>query len=48
MQPEFETTRPVGAELLSDAKNIGTTAANRLHSEVDAHKSDAVTQVNAV
>lgn len=48
MQPEPETTRPVEAELLSDAKNIGTTAANRLHSEVDARKSDAVTQVNAV
>ena len=48
MQPESDTAKPVGAELLSDAKNIGTSAANRLHSEVDARKGDAVTQVQAV
>lgn len=48
MQPESDTVKPMGAELLSDAKNIGSTTANRLHSEVDARKSDAVTQVQAV
>ncbi|MFN3618827.1 hypothetical protein [Sphingorhabdus sp.] len=48
MQPQSETAKPVGAELLSDAKNVGSTAVDRLHSEVDARKGDAVTQVQAV
>jgi ElaB/YqjD/DUF883 family membrane-anchored ribosome-binding protein len=48
MQSESDTAKPVGAELLSDAKTIGTSAANRLHSELDARKNEAVTQVQAV
>ena len=34
--------------MLSDAKGVGTTAVNRLHSEVDARKGDAATQVKSV
>ncbi|WP_411290434.1 hypothetical protein [Sphingorhabdus sp.] len=48
MQPISETATPVGTELLSDAKTVGSSAVNRLHSEVDARKNDAVTQVHAV
>jgi ElaB/YqjD/DUF883 family membrane-anchored ribosome-binding protein len=48
MQPLSETATPVGTELLSDAKNVGSSAVNRIHSEVDARKGDAVTQVQAV
>jgi len=38
----------MGNELLSDAKDVGSSAVNRLHSEVDARKSDAATQVKSV
>jgi len=48
MQPQSDTTQGVGTELLSNAKDIGTSAVNRLHSEVDARKSDAATQVKSV
>ena len=48
MQPISETTKPVGTELLSDAKNVGSSAVNRIHSEVDTRKGEAVTQVQAV
>ena len=48
MQPQSETTQGVGSELLSDAKDIGSSAANRLHSEVDARKGDAITQAKSV
>lgn len=48
MQPQSDTAGGVGNELLSDAKDVGTTAVNRLHSEVDARKSDAATQVKSV
>lgn len=48
MQPISGTTKDVGAELLSDAKNVSSAAANRLYSEADARKSDAVNQVQAV
>lgn len=48
MQPISETATPVGTELLSDAKTVGSSAVNRIHSEVDARKNDAVTQVHAV
>ena len=48
MQPDTETTIPVREELLSDAKNVGSSAVNRIHSEVDARKVEAVNQVQAV
>ena len=48
MPPVSDTAVPVSAELLSDAKNVGSSAVNRLHSEVDSRKGDAVTQVQAV
>lgn len=48
MQPISQTATPVGTELLSDAKNVGSSAVNRIYSEVDARKGDAVTQVQAV
>lgn len=48
MQPDSEPAVPVGTELLSDAKNVGSTAINRLHSEVDSRKGEAISQVQAV
>lgn len=48
MNTQSDTAQVVGNELLSDAKGVGTTAVNRLHSEVDARKSDAATQVKSV
>jgi len=48
MQPQSDSAQGVGSELLSDAKDVGTSAVNRLHSEVDARKSDAATQVKSV
>ncbi len=48
MQPQSETMSGVGNELLSDAKNVGSSAVNRLHSEVDARKGDAATQAKSV
>ena len=48
MQPQSETMSGVGGEVLSDAKNVGSSAVNRLHSEVDSRKSDAVTQAQSV
>ena len=36
------------SELRSDAKQLGSTAADRLHSEVDARKDTAVNQANSV
>ncbi len=48
MQPQSETASGVGNELLSDAKDVGTSAVNRLHSEVDARKGEAVTQAKSV
>ena len=47
MQPPSDTAA-VGNELLTDAKDVGTTAVNRLHSEVDARKGDAATQAKSV
>ncbi|WP_324808763.1 hypothetical protein SH584_04100 [Sphingomonas sp. LY29] len=46
--PQSDTAPAVGSELLDDAKGVGTSAVNRLHSEVDARKSDAATQVKSV
>lgn len=48
MQPQSDTIQGVGSELLSDAKGVGTSTVNRLHSEVDARKGDAATQVKSV
>ncbi len=48
MQPQSESAQGVGSELLSDAKDVGTSAANRLYSEVDARKGDAATQAKSV
>ncbi len=48
MQPQSDTTTGVGSELLSDAKDVGTSAVNRLHSEVDARKGEAASQVKSV
>lgn len=48
MQPQSDSVGGVGSELLSDAKDLGSTAVNRLHSEVDTRKGDAATQVKSV
>jgi hypothetical protein len=48
MQHQSDTMSGVGNELLSDAKDVGTFAVNRLHSELDARKGDAATQVKSV
>jgi hypothetical protein len=48
MEPQSDTIQGVGNELLSDAKDVGTSAVNRIHSEVDARKSDAASQVKSV
>lgn len=48
MQPQTENPKGVRDELIADAKGVGTTAVNRLHSEVDARKGDAVTQAHIV
>ena len=48
MEPQHDATQGVGNELLSDAKDVGTSAVNRLHSEVDARKGDATAQVKSV
>ena len=48
MQTQTDSVGGVGGELLSDAKDVGTKAVNRLHSEVDTRKGDAVTQVKSV
>jgi hypothetical protein len=38
----------VGGELRSDAQQLGTTASNRLHSELDARKGTAAQQAKSV
>jgi hypothetical protein len=38
----------VGSELKSDAKNLGATAGNRIHSELDARKGTAVQSAKSV
>nr|WP_315457151.1 hypothetical protein [uncultured Sphingorhabdus sp.] len=48
MQPQTENPKGVRDELIADAKSVGTSAVNRLHSEVDARKGDAVSQVHVV
>ena len=54
MQTQSETMspttgdQPVGTELKSDAQQLGSTAINRVHSEVDARKGAAVSQAKSV
>ena len=48
MDPQANTAQGVGNELLADAKGVGTSAVNRLHSEIDTRKGDAATQVKSV
>ena len=47
MQPQ-SVTPGVGEELASDAKNVASTAVNKLHSEIDVRKGDAATQAKSV
>lgn len=47
-QTEHATAGERGSELRSDAQQLGSSAANRLHSEVDARKGQAVDQVKSV
>lgn len=47
-QPSSEAGGSPGAELRSDAQRLGTTAANRIHSEVDARKDTAAAQARSV
>jgi len=48
MQTTSESALGVGSEMLSDAKSLGATALDRVHSELDNRKSDAVGQVKSV
>lgn len=48
MQPQSDSVQGVGNELLADAKGVGNSAVNRLHSEVDGRKGDAATQVKSL
>jgi len=48
MQPPSDPDQGIGSELLTDAKSVGSSAVNRLHSEVDTRKADAATQVKSV
>jgi len=48
MQPSSGTSDGVAGELRSDARHVGTAAANRLHSEVDARKGAAASQARSV
>ena len=47
MDPQANTAQGVGDELLSNAKSVGSSAVNRLHSEIDDRKGDAVEQVKS-
>jgi hypothetical protein len=47
-QPANDATTGVRSELMHDAKSLGAKAVDRAHSEVDARKSGAVPQVQAV
>ena len=47
-QPPPQGADGAGSELRSDAQKIGSSAANRLHSEVDARKGTAATQAKSV
>ena len=45
---EHATAGEMGSELRSDAQQLGSSAADRIHSEVDARKGQAVDQVKSV
>lgn len=47
-QPPSEGRGGTATELRSDAKELGNSAANRIHSEVDARKDAAVDQAKSV
>jgi len=47
-QPSTETAGGMGGELRSDAQQLTSKAADRLHSEVDARKGTAATQAKSV
>ena len=47
-QAEHATSGEGSSELRSDARQLASSAANRLHSEVDARKGQAVDQVKSV
>jgi hypothetical protein len=47
-QPPSQNAGGVSGELRSDAQQLGSSAANRLHSEVDARKDAAVSQAQSV
>ena len=48
MQPQSQSTTEMSKELMSDAKGMGAKAADRLHSEADARKSDVADQAKSV
>ena len=48
MQPQSETGSGTTSELASNARQLGSSAVNRAHSEVDARKDQAVTQARSV
>lgn len=48
METQTQSNQGVGQELLADAKGVGATAVNRLHSEVDNRKGEAATQVKSI
>lgn len=48
MQPQSDAAGGATSELRSDAQQIGSSAANRVHSELDARKGTAATQVRSV
>lgn len=48
MQTSSDAGGGVGSELMADARDVGITAVNRLHSEVDTRKGDAATQAKSV
>ncbi|HET9428009.1 MAG TPA: hypothetical protein VFO69_06585 [Allosphingosinicella sp.] len=47
-QPPSQSSGGTSSELRSDAQHLGSTAANRLHSEVDSRKGDAAQQAKSV
>lgn len=47
-QTEQANPREAGSELRSDAEQLGSSAASRLQSEVDARKAEAADQVKSV
>lgn len=48
MQSPTSTQQGIGKELLADAKGVGSSAVDKLHSQVDARKGDAATQVKSL